>query len=371
MGLRVAIVGCGKIADAHAAQIQRLADCEIVGVCDRELLMARQLAERFKVNRYFDGLEDLLDAVEPHVVHITTPPGSHFPIARECLGRGCHVYVEKPFTLDANEAEQLLQLAEERGTKLTVGHDGQFSPVARRMRSVVQEGYLGDSVVHMESYYGYDLGDEGYARAFLRDNDHWVRKLPGGLLQNLISHGIARVVEFLCGNNPRVVAHGFVSPVLSRLGETEVLDELRVTIIDDAGTTAYFTFSSRMRPLLHQFRVFGSQNGLQLDENNQTLITLRGTPFKSYAERFLPPLLLARQYVANLGRNLELFLRNEFHMEAGKKELIDAFYRAIRSGSRVPIPYREILMTAHVMDSIFTQLASASLLASRTEDRRW
>ena len=46
MSLRVAIVGCGKIADAHAAQIRRIPGCDLVGVCDREELMARQLAER-------------------------------------------------------------------------------------------------------------------------------------------------------------------------------------------------------------------------------------------------------------------------------------------------------------------------------------
>ena len=51
--LKVAIVGCGKIADSHASQIQRIKGCEIVGVCDREPLMARQLYERFPVKRFF------------------------------------------------------------------------------------------------------------------------------------------------------------------------------------------------------------------------------------------------------------------------------------------------------------------------------
>jgi predicted dehydrogenase len=300
MALRVAIIGCGKIADAHACQIQRIASSEIVGVCDREELMARQLAERFNVNRYFDTVTDLLDALAPDVVHITTPPRSHFEIARECLHRGSHVYVEKPFTMNAREAEQLIALADERGLKLTVGHDAQFSPVARRMRTLVAEGYLGNSIVHMESYYGYDLGDDRYARAFLRDGDHWVRRLPGGLLQNVISHGIARIAEFIRGESARVFAYGFVSPFLRRLGEEEVLDELRVTIVDEARTTAYFTFSSQMRPLLHQFRILGSSNGLLLDENNQTLIRLKGTAFKSYVERFAPPMLFAKQYLANL-----------------------------------------------------------------------
>src|SRR5436190_1781473 len=125
--LKVAIVGCGKIADAHASQIQRIEECEIVGVCDREPLMAKQLYE-------------------------------------------------------------------------------QFSHVARRMKAVVGSGYLGGVAVHMESYHGYDLGDPGYARALLADKQHWVRRLPGRLLQNLISHGIARIAEFLTSDTPQVIA---------------------------------------------------------------------------------------------------------------------------------------------------------------------
>src|SRR5438105_3727766 len=96
--------------------------------------------------------------------------------------------------------------------------------------------------------------------------EHWVRRLPGGLLQNVISHGIARVAEFLQGEDPVVMAHAFTSRALAERAGEDVLDELRVMIIDEAKTTAYFTFSSRMRPVLHQFRIFGSRNGLALDE---------------------------------------------------------------------------------------------------------
>ena len=367
MPLRVAIVGCGKIADAHAEQIRRLEGCDIVGVCDREELMARQLAERFKVERYFDDLGELLEEARPDVVHITTPPQSHFEIARQCLGHGCHVYVEKPFTLDAREAETLVVLAEQRQLKLTVGHDAQFSHAARRMRDLVRRGYLGDPVVHMESYYGYDLGDPRYARAFLRDGDHWVRRLPGGLLQNVISHGIARIAEFLRGDNPQVIAYGFVSPLLRRLGDEAVLDELRVIIVDEYQTTAYFTFSSQIRPVLHQFRIFGSQDGLVLDEQQQIVVKLRGASFKSYVERFVPPVIFARQYLANAAHNVRLFLANDFHMESGKKELTAAFYRSIVEGTPAPIPSREILLTARLMDSIFEQLRKSSCLPGSRE----
>ena len=76
--IKAAIVGCGKIADSHASQIGRVRKCEIVGVCDREPLMARQLYERFPIKNYFGDLDELLRKAKPDVVHITTPPASHF-----------------------------------------------------------------------------------------------------------------------------------------------------------------------------------------------------------------------------------------------------------------------------------------------------
>ena len=47
----------------------------------------------------------MLSDAQPDVVHITTPPESHFEIARLCLAAGCHVYVEKPFTLNEQRRE--------------------------------------------------------------------------------------------------------------------------------------------------------------------------------------------------------------------------------------------------------------------------
>ena len=354
--LKVAIVGCGKIADAHATQILRVGGCEIVGVCDRESLMARQLYERFPVKRYFTDLAELVSEARPDVVHITTPPESHFDIARFCLEHHCHVYVEKPFTLDVHQAQQLVDLAEERGLKLTVGHNCQFSHAARRLRALVTDGYLGGHPVHMESHYGYDLGDAAYARALLGDRQHWVRRLPGKLLQNIISHGIATIAEFLTGDSVQVVAHGFISPLLKRIGEREIVDELRVIISDSEHTTAYFTFSSQMRPSLHEFRIYGPKNGLILDQDHEILLRLRGAKFKSYADYFIPPVMFAKQHLENLVRNARLFLARDFHMDAGMKVLIESFYRSIRENATVPIPYREILLTSQIMDTIFDQL---------------
>jgi len=354
--LKVAIVGCGKIADSHAAQIQRIGGVEIVGVCDREPLMARQLYERFPIKGYFGDLEELLNKAQPDVVHITTPPQSHFDLAKQCLKAGCHVYVEKPFTVDREEAQRLIALAIERGLKITVGHDDQFSHVARRMRTLVRSGFLGGQPVHMESYYGYELSS-GYAAALLGDKKHWVRCLPGQLLHNIISHGIARIAEFLPVDSPRVIAYGYTSPFLRSLGERELIDELRVIVGDDSGTTAYFTFSSQMRPAIHEFRIYGTKNGLIVDQDHEILLTLRGTRLPSYVEKFIPPVAFAKQHLSNLVTNMGTFLRRDFHMKSGMKYLIESFYRSINENTAVPIPYSEILLTARIMESIFVQLS--------------
>ena len=355
--IKAAIVGCGKIADQHLAQINRIPGAEVVAVCDSEELMAKQLQERFQIKYAFSDLEALLGSVLPDVIHITTPPHTHLEIAKTCIEAGCHLYIEKPFTLDTDEAQTLLALAKEKGVKVTVGHNVQFTHVALRMREMVRNGYLGGNPVHMECYYCYDLGDPRYAKALLGDKDHWARKLPGKLLHNVINHGIAKIAEFIKDENPLVIAKGFTSPILKRIGENEIIDEARVIIYDrKSSLTAYFTFSTQMRPVLHQLRIYGPQNGLIVDDDNHSIVKLRGSAYKSYLEQLVPHLSSAAQSLGNLNKNLKLLIKRELHNDKGMKNLIESFYRSIRDDSPPPISYREIILTSWIMDEIFRQV---------------
>ena len=142
------------------------------------------------------------------------------------------------------------------------------------------------------------------------------------------------------------------------MGETDIVDELRVIISGENRTTAYFTFSSQMRPTLHQLRVYGPENGLILDQDQETLIKLRGRRFKSYAESFSPPLIFAGQHLGNLATNQRTFMARDFHIKSGMKYLIESFYRSIIEGTPAPIPYRDILLTARIMDLIFDRLGA-------------
>jgi hypothetical protein len=70
--------------------------------------------------------------------------------------------------------------------------------------------------------------------------------------------------------------------------------------------------------------------------------------------------MLFRQYAGNVWLNILAFMKADFHLDEGMRNLIDAFYCSIRSGGAPPIPYREILLTAAIMDDIFSQLSSGA-----------
>lgn len=354
--LRIALVGCGMIANQHAAQIRRIAGCALVGVCDNEPLMARQLADRFHVPHCFSDVSEMLRSVKPQVVHITTPAQSHFPLGKLCLEAGCHVYIEKPFTVTAAQAEELLDLAEVKGLKVTVGHNLQFNPEAIRMRELVKQGFLGGPPVHLDCVQCFGHDDPTYSKALLGDPTHWIRSLPGSLLHNLISHGVAKVAEFLPSGRPTVIAKAFSSPYLTGIGQTDIVDELRAIICDGPNTTASFTFSTQFGAGSNQLCLYGKKASLIADSTNRTLIPVRQTGYKSYLRFFLTPRAYAAEYRRNSWRNIWQFVRKDFHMDYGMKRLIESFYRSVQEGAAVPIPYQEILTTARIMEQIFAQI---------------
>lgn len=354
--LRIAIVGCGKIADQHVQAIRRVPGCQIASLCDQESLMARQLGERFGVSKCFSDLEKMLDETTPDVVHITTPPQGHYSLAKRCIESGTNVYLEKPFTVTAPEAESLIRLAESRGLKITAGHNYQFTIEMLEMRRLIKQGYLGGKPVHMESHYAYDLDDLTYVRPILGSRQHWVRQLPGQLIQNVISHGIARLAEFLDDDLSDIVARAHQSAKLQMLHGEEVLDELRVLIRDRSGTTAFFCFSTQIKPGLSQFRICGPQNSILVDQTSGSLIQNKKRNNKSYLTYFLPPLLNAREHLRNAAHNIIHFAGRKLYQDSGMTELIRRFYQSIRLKTPPPIPYREIILTARIMDEVFAQI---------------
>jgi len=327
--------------------------------------MARQLGERFGINACFTDLQELLETTTPDVVHITTPPQSHYSVARECLDGGAHVYIEKPFTLRTSEAEKLIQFANRRGLTVTAGHNLQFTPEMLEMRRLMREGFVGGEPAHLESYFSYDLGDPTYAKGRLQDQNHWVRKLPGRLLHNIISHGVAKLAEFLDDDLTDIMAMAGQSPRIKSLDDKQILDELRVLIRDKTGRTGSFCFSTQLKGL-NELRLYGPEGSIVVDHISGTVVRNKYRSCKSYLTYFVPPLRAAREHLRNARINITNFVRQRLYQDFGMKELIKRFYNSIRSGSPPPIPYREIVLTARIMDEIFAQIYAGQ----KPEDRQ-
>jgi predicted dehydrogenase len=365
--ISVAIVGCGKIADQHMQAIRRIPTSRVVAVCDREPLMAGQLAQRFNIEGRFSDLGELLRSVKPDVVHVTTPPQSHHAIGSQCLEAGSHVYIEKPFTVTATEAQALVDLARSRSLSVTAGHNCQFTPEMIEMRRLIEEGFLGGAPIHLESSWPYDLGDRSYLGPMLGDPQHWVRRLPGQLFHNILSHGVARLAEFLDDDIVQLMTMAHQSQALQQMGGQEVRDELRAMMRDGKRRTAYFCFSTQIKPGSNVFRVHGPVNSITVDLNSGSVLRHEGRNHKSYLTFVMPPLLGAKAQLANAGRNALAIARMQLHQDAGMKALIERFHRSIATRGEPPIPYREVLLTARIMDMMFEQIQGQALELDRAK----
>jgi predicted dehydrogenase len=364
--LKVAIVGCGKIADGHIEEIQKLpAAARVVAVADLELLMAEQIATRYGVAAFYDDIDQLLAKERPDVVHITTPPQSHLPLAIKAMDAGAHVYVEKPLTLSYPDSKRLVDYARRAGKKLTIGYSYYFDPPVIALRELVAQGVLGEAV-HVEAALGYNLAGP-FGKAILGDGDHWVHRLPGKLIQNNLDHILYKLPEFL--PDPRTDEAFEADPLgdcrimvsawirrTQRFGDVRdnMLDEMRVTL-QSGGASAYATFSAHVKPVGHYTRVYGTKSSAHVDHGMRTLTFESQSALPSAFGRLAPAFDQGAQFLREGGRNLLHFARNEFHFFTGMNTLFARFYASIVEDGPPPIAYRDILRVAAWMDEIFRQ----------------
>lgn len=112
-------------------------------ICDRSETTLANFREQYPDVDTCMALSEVLSRDEIRGVVIATPAETHFPIAREALLAGRHVYVEKPLVLDEGEARELIKIADERGLTLMVGHLLQYHPVFEKLRDLASSGELG------------------------------------------------------------------------------------------------------------------------------------------------------------------------------------------------------------------------------------
>lgn len=140
--VRVGVIGIGYWGPNVLRNLAAIPGAEIVAVADKAEQRLREVRESYPhvavTKDYTDFFSMGVDAVA-----IATPPHTHFPITKDCLEHGVHVMVEKPLALNADDAELLVELAEQRGLTLMVGHTYEYNPAVRRIKEVIDAGTLG------------------------------------------------------------------------------------------------------------------------------------------------------------------------------------------------------------------------------------
>ena len=139
--IRVAIVGTGGMGKVHYANYQHLPDYEVAAVCDKAPASV-QLAEEWGVP-HFEGISEMLNAVDIDLVDICTPTFLHHDMVMESLSHGKNTITEKPIALSVKDAREMLDEAEKQGCLLFVAQVLQFTKEVGYLRDAVRSGVYG------------------------------------------------------------------------------------------------------------------------------------------------------------------------------------------------------------------------------------
>jgi len=150
--VEVAVIGTGWCGGIRAETLSRSALVDKLHICE---IRPERLEEVRKLTDAASATLDYQDIVANPAISVvyisTTPEGTHFPIARDCLRAGKHVLLEKPIALELWEADELIAIARRNGVKFTIGYSQRFNPKIAYAKKKIADGTLGKVVNVMVS----------------------------------------------------------------------------------------------------------------------------------------------------------------------------------------------------------------------------
>lgn len=324
---RVALVGCGRIANVHCGYLRQTPNVECVGACDLNLQSRESFAARWQLPTYAD-IGELLAAAQPDVVHIVTPPATHARLAIELMEQGIDVMVEKPMALSVAEADAMIAVAQSTGRMLTVDHNRWFDPVVRSAVADIESGAIG-RVVGVEVYQGAMAGEgQGEAATQLQ----WSAALPGGSLFDSAPH-------------PAYLLRGLVGEiesldVVADAPAGESIRELRA-IARGVNALGVLTISQQARPFTSRITVWGTEASLEVNLNTMTLVRRRTRKVPKLIGKVLPNLDEAYQMVRATVTNTVDFVTGRQRFYPGMGVHFRMLYDQLARGLPAPVSVGE------------------------------
>ena len=297
----------------------------VVGVAD-PAASAEELAAVLPANAIVvSSARELLTSARPDVVHIVTPPATHADLAMQAIEAGCHVYVEKPFTSTADEARQILTLAEMRGVKVCAGHQVLFeAPALAVWEHLPHIGRL----VHIESYFSFKM-----VRRTITAVDQ---------VKDILPHAVYPVVDQLRrGTGLMDEAIELRGMSLDASGEAYVLLRL-------GRVTAVVMVTLNGRPVEQYQNLIGTNGSLRADYIGGFLGRLVGPGTGPGV--LLTPYRRALHTTTGTTRGITRLLIGGSY--PGLRTLVRRFYESVRDNTAPPLTPQSIVDTVRVCEEV-------------------
>jgi predicted dehydrogenase/nucleoside-diphosphate-sugar epimerase len=340
--LRIAFIGAGQMARNHVSAIQRLpVAAKIVGVTDRAPKMAEQFAALAGA-RASCSIEALLAEATPDIVHICTPPSSHFEAAHAALDAGAHVYVEKPFALTSAEARRLIALAAARRRLICAGHQLVRDPAFETLMGRLPE--LG-TIVQVDSHFTFRPGGASARRGE-------VRALAAQAI-DILPHPLYTLIDALERCNS---AGAPIELVWAQASPADLHAAIRA-----GDVVGRLSVSLRARPIASSLTLVGTRGALTCDFVRSTVIGTANDGTQAL-EKMLNPAVegwqLASRTAVSLGRRLRAGVAYP-----GLSTLIEEFYRAVARDQRSPISPEHLLRVTAIFEQLVERIEAATSAA--------
>jgi predicted dehydrogenase len=142
--LKVGVIGCGYWGPNLIRNFTQLNRSDVIRVADLDEVRLKYIKGLYPFVETTIDYRDIIDDPEIDIVAVVTPVHTHYKFASEALCAKKHVFVEKPITASAIEAENLIDLAEKYQRKLMVGHTFIYTSAVQKMKEIICSGELGD-----------------------------------------------------------------------------------------------------------------------------------------------------------------------------------------------------------------------------------
>lgn len=224
------IIGCGRMAGLFAESLRIVEDAHLLAVASRTERKAKQFGEKFGVERRYGSYEELAFDKDVDVVYIATPHNLHRDNAMLCIENNKSVLCEKPFTVNAAQAAEVIQKAREKGVFLMEAMWTRFLPVVKKVRELIAQEIIGE--IRMLK------ADFGYRIDWLPEHRALNPKLAGGALLDVGIYPVsfASLVFNSIPQTIRTTAH---------IGKTGVDEQSAYTFIYKNGAIALMSSAVR------------------------------------------------------------------------------------------------------------------------------